>query len=74
MNILCHGKSQSKMYGTEPRYNDIPDDITMGIQRIEREIYPNITILSVHTHRFSLLYLNMDKALKNSTPGKVTYI
>ena len=61
------------MYWTEPRYNDIPD-IMMRIQRIEREIYPNITILSVHSHRFSLLYLNMDKALKNSTPGKVTYI
>ena len=73
MNILCPSKSQSKMYGTEPRYNDIPD-ITMRIQRIEREIYPNITILSVHSHSFSLLYLNMDKALKNSTPGEVTYI
>ena len=24
--------------------------------------------------QFSLLYLNMDKALKNSTPGKVAYI
>ena len=24
--------------------------------------------------KFSLLYLNMDKALKNSTPGKVAYI
>ena len=23
---------------------------------------------------FSVLYLNMDKALKNSTPGKVSYI
>ena len=46
----------------------------MRIQRIEREIYTNITILSVQSHRFSLLYLNMDKALKNSSPGKVTYI
>ena len=41
---------------------------------MEREIYPTITILSVHSHRFALLYLNMDKALKNSAPGKVTYI
>ena len=49
-------------------------DVTMRIQRIERKLYPNITILSVHSHRFSLLYLNMDKALKNSTPGKFTYI
>ena len=73
MNILCPCKSQSKIYGTEPRYNDIPD-LTMRIRRIERRIYPNITILSVHSHRFSLLYLNMDKALKNSTPGKVAYI
>ena len=24
--------------------------------------------------KFSLLYLNMDKALKNSTPGEVAYI
>ena len=23
MNILCSGKSYSKMYGTEPRYNDL---------------------------------------------------
>ena len=23
MNILCPGKSYSKMYGTEPRYNDL---------------------------------------------------
>ena len=35
MNILCPGKSYSKMYGAEPgyndlRYNDIPD-ITMRI-------------------------------------------
>ena len=25
INMLCPGKSYSKMYGTEPRYNDIPD-------------------------------------------------
>ena len=35
MNILCPGKSYSKMYGTEPRYNDLRyndiPDITMGI-------------------------------------------
>ena len=29
INMLCPGKSYSKMYGTEPRYNDIPD-ITMS--------------------------------------------
>ena len=23
MNILCPGKSYSKMYGTEPQYNDL---------------------------------------------------
>ena len=23
MNMLCPGKSYSKMYGTEPRYNDL---------------------------------------------------
>ena len=25
MNILCPGKSYSKMYETEPRYHDIPE-------------------------------------------------
>ena len=50
MNILCPDKNYSKMYGTEPRYNDprytdsdIPD-ITMRIQRTERKIFPNLTI------------------------------
>ena len=27
-----------------------------------------------HFKKFSLLYLNMDKALENLTPGKVTHI
>ena len=27
MNIVCPGKSYSKMYETEPRYHDIPDII-----------------------------------------------
>ena len=44
MNLLCPGKSYSKMNGTEPRYNDIPD-ITMWIERTERKIFPDITIL-----------------------------
>ena len=39
-------------------------DVTIRIQRIERKLYPNITILSIHSHRFSLLYLNMDKPLR----------
>ena len=47
--MLCPGKSYSKMYETEPRYNDqryngIPD-ITMSFKRTERKIFPDITIL-----------------------------
>ena len=50
MNMLCPGKSYSKMYGTaEPRYNDLRyndiPDITMWIERTERKIFPDITIL-----------------------------
>ena len=34
INMLCPGKSYSKMYGTEPRYNDLRyndiPDITMS--------------------------------------------
>ena len=34
INVLCPGKSYSKMYGTEPRYNDLRyndiPDITMS--------------------------------------------
>ena len=49
MKILCPGcKSYSKMYGTEPgyndpRHNDIPD-IAMRMQWTERKIFPDITI------------------------------
>ena len=46
--MLCPGKSYSKMYGTEPRYNDLRyndiPDITMSFKRTER-IFPDITIL-----------------------------
>ena len=49
INMLCPGKSYSKMYGTEPRYNDLRyndiPDITMSFQRTERKIFPDITIL-----------------------------
>ena len=49
MNMLCPGKSYSKMYGTEPRYNDLRyndiPDITMWIERTECKIFPDITIL-----------------------------
>ena len=43
-------QKSSKVYGTEPRCNDIPD-VTMRIQRIERKIYPNITILLIHSQK-----------------------
>ena len=47
--MLCPGKSCSKMYGTEPRYNDLRyndiPDITMSFWRTERKIFPDITIL-----------------------------
>ncbi len=57
MNILCPGKSYSKMYGTELQfndlgYNDIPD-ITVRVKRTERKILPDITILSVHCYNLS---------------------
>ena len=36
---------------------------------------PNATFYGERGHdKFSLLYLNMDKALKTSTQGKVAYI
>ena len=49
IKILYHGKSHSKIYGTEPwhndlRYNDNPE-ITMWIWRTERKILPDIKIL-----------------------------
>ena len=53
MNILCPGRSYSKMYGTEPGYNDLRYNDILGIMRIwrtERKIFPDLTILSVHSH------------------------
>ena len=51
-------KSYSKMYGTEPQYNDVwydnIPDVTMRIQRTEGKIFPDITILSVHSHSKTL--------------------
>ena len=48
INMLCPGKSYSKMYGTEPRYNDLRyndiPDMTMSLKRTERKIFPDITI------------------------------
>ena len=44
MNISCPSKSQLKGMGQNP-------DVTMRIQRIERKLYPNITILSVHSQK-----------------------
>ena len=53
MKILYPGKSYSKMYGTEPRYNDLRynenTDIAMLIWRTEHKIVPDITILLVHS-------------------------
>ena len=55
--MLCYGKSCSKMYGTEPRCNDLRcndiPDITMSFWRTERKIFPDITILQYqHTVQF----------------------
>ena len=57
INMLCPGKSCSKMYGTEPRYNDLRyidiPDITMSFWCTERKIFPDITILQYqHTVKF----------------------
>ena len=41
-NILQPGQSYSKMYGTEPRYNEILI-ITSTIQKPKRKKYPDIT-------------------------------
>ena len=53
MDIQCPGESYGKMFGTEPPYNDfrcndIPE-ITMRILQIEYKIFPDITIVSVHS-------------------------
>ena len=59
MNILCPGKSDSKLYGTEPRYNDLRyndiPDITMTIQRTDHKIFPDITMLSVHSRNLRMI-------------------
>ena len=39
-----------------------------------RRFMEDVDILRQIFHFFPSLYLNMDKALKNSTPGKVAYI
>ena len=53
MKILYPDKSYRKMYGTEPRYNDLQHndnpDLTMWIWPTERKIVPDITILLVHS-------------------------
>ena len=46
INIRLPSKSYSKMYGAEPRYNDIPG-LTMGMSLTERKIFPVITIKSI---------------------------
>jgi len=58
INMLCPGKSCSKMYGTEPRYNNLRyndiADITMSFWRTERKIFPDITMLQYqHTVQFN---------------------
>ena len=57
INILCPGKSCSKMYGTEPRYNDLRyNDIldkTVSFWRTERKIFPDRKMLQYqHTVQF----------------------
>ena len=54
INNRLPSKSYSKMYGAEPRYNDLRyNDIpglTMGMSLTERKIFPVITIKSIsHT-------------------------
>ena len=44
--MLCPGKSYTKMYGTEPQYNDLQwyndiPDITMSFQGTKRKIVPD---------------------------------
>ena len=57
MNILCPCKSYSKMYRTEPWYNDLRcdnnPDITVRIKQAEGKIFPDVTILSVHSQNLS---------------------
>ena len=47
--MLCPSKSYSKMYGTEPRYNDLRysniPNVTISFLRTKRKIFPDITIL-----------------------------
>ena len=51
VEIPCPGKSYSKMYGTEPRYNDLRYNdnpnihVTMSIWHTKHKIVFNITIL-----------------------------
>ena len=41
-DILQHGQSYSKMYGAEPRYNEVLVT-TNTIEKPKRKIYPDIT-------------------------------
>ena len=51
INIRLPSKSYSKMYGAEPRYNDLRYNyipgITIGMSLTERKIFPIITIKSI---------------------------
>ena len=53
INIRFPSKSYSKMYGAEPRYNDLryndSPGLTMGMLLTERTIFPVITIKSQTT-------------------------
>ena len=67
INMVCLGESCSKMYLTEPRYNDhryndIPH-ITMRIERTEREIFPDITCNNDHIRKW---YCVLSSLLFNS--------
>ena len=50
-------QSYGKMYGTEPRYNDLRykdiPHITMNSLGTKRKIFPDIAIFSVHCHNLS---------------------
>ena len=47
-DVLQPGQNYSKMYGTEPRYNESLG-ITNTIQKSKRKMYPDITNKFQHT-------------------------
>ena len=51
ISIRLPSKSYSKVYGAEPRYNDLRyndiPDLTMGMSLTERKIFPVITKKSI---------------------------